>query len=300
MLDRSPDPYHSNPFIPTRQLPFTYPLKYLALALKATAPVKIVALGSSSTAGRDKVLPYPCRLERMLRVSYDQKPEPNNFPILNVLNRGRGGEDARNENDRLERDVIGENPVMVIWQVGTNEPWKNVPFEPIRKAITDGVTRLQQQPLDLILMDPQYVPALTAPDEFRERTEAMQKLIAEIANDRKVNVFGRYELMRGWHLDEKVSFDNIIDMEDPDRLHQGDWSTQRVAWELWKLITDSVDEIWKAQAAAAASSGSGGASSTVSPKPPSPQVKPQQANKPPQASKASQLKPGGRRSKQRL
>jgi lysophospholipase L1-like esterase len=243
MLDRGPNGDHPNPYIPTRLLPFPYPLTNLAMALRAAAPVKIVALGSSSTAGRADVVPYPYRLERQLRVTYDQNGS-NSFPIVNVLNRGKGGEDARIEFERLDRDVIAENPVLVIWQVGTNEPWKNEDPAPIRQAIANGLARLKQYPIDVIMMDPQYVPALTAPEAFLKRTEAMQRMIAELAAAAKVNLFARYEMMHAWHRDEKVAFDNIIDTSDPDRLHQNDASTQRVAWELWKAITDSVKTVW--------------------------------------------------------
>jgi len=46
---------------------FTYPLTHLAEALKRQRKVKIVAIGSSSTAGEGKIIPYPNRLEPLLR-----------------------------------------------------------------------------------------------------------------------------------------------------------------------------------------------------------------------------------------
>jgi lysophospholipase L1-like esterase len=246
MLDRGPPgDGHYNPYIPTRLLPFPYPLTNLANALRRTAPVKIVALGSSSTAGRADVVPYPYRLERNLRVAYDQSWPPNSYPIVNVLNRGKGGEDAESEFNRLERDVIDEGPVLVIWQIGTNEPWKNEkPMPLIRQAIAKGLKRLKQLPIDVIVMDPQYVPALVFPEAFLNRTEAMQHMIAELADAAKVNLFARYEMMRAWHHDEKVPFDSIIDTSDSDRLHQNDSSTQRVASELSAAIMASVKTVW--------------------------------------------------------
>ena len=95
--------------------------------IQCRGPVKIVAIGSSSTAGEGGIAPYPCRLETALR-------DPNNWPpngadrfkkrMIDVINRGVGGEEAPDERDRLERDVIDENPSLVIWQVGTNAVWK--------------------------------------------------------------------------------------------------------------------------------------------------------------------------------
>jgi len=254
MLDRGPPGEgHFNSYIPTRLLPFRYPLINLAKALRQTSPVKIVAFGSSSTAGRGEVVPYPYRLERRLRDAYDQNWDPKNYPIVNVLNRGKGGEDAETEFNRLERDVIDESPVLVIWQVGTNEAWKNnKPLSIIRQAIEKGLVRLKQLPIDVIVMDPQYVPALITPEAFLKRTEAMQQTIAELADAAKVNLFARYEMMRAWRLDEGVSLDNIVDTTDSDRLHQNDPSTQRVAFELCEAIKASVARAWTEMDTAAA------------------------------------------------
>ena len=257
MLDRSPDPNHANPFMPTRQLPFTYPLTNLAAALRnPPAPVKIIAIGSSSTAGRGTtVLPYPYRLEAFLRDYYKDKIPADPNRIINVINRGKGGEDAPEELKRLDRDVLEEKPVMVIWQVGTNAAFKSENLTDVRHAIAAGLDRLKAQERDILLMDPQYVPALIWPDTFRQRAEEVQGLIREAADAAQVNLFGRYELMRAWHQHEKIPLDNLVDPDDPDRLHQSDWSTRRVAWELWNLMTRSVDELWKkADVAAAAKS----------------------------------------------
>jgi hypothetical protein len=49
--------------IPAELITFKYPLRYFSAALRGTAPVRIVAMGSSSTAGREDVVPYPHRLD---------------------------------------------------------------------------------------------------------------------------------------------------------------------------------------------------------------------------------------------
>jgi len=59
-------------------------------------------------------------------------------------------------------------------------------------------------------------------------------------------------MMRAWHHDEKVPFDNIIDTSDSDRLHQNDSSTQRVASELSAAIWASVKKVSDQMDAAAA------------------------------------------------
>ena len=73
--------------VPTEFISLKYPLPHLAEALRGKGPVRIVAMGSSSTAGREDVVPYPHRLEMYLRVPYKDR-----FPELriDVLNRGQG------------------------------------------------------------------------------------------------------------------------------------------------------------------------------------------------------------------
>ena len=81
--------------VPSEFVSFKYPLRHLAAALLGEAPVRIVAIGSSSTAGRGDVVPYPHRLEMYLRVRYGEEQFPN--LKIDVLNRGKGGEEAIEE-----------------------------------------------------------------------------------------------------------------------------------------------------------------------------------------------------------
>lgn len=77
------------------------PLKRFTERLMQGAPVKIVAFGSSSTAGAGATTPennYPNRLAAELKERFPGVP-------VQVINRGVGGEDAREMLARLDRDV---------------------------------------------------------------------------------------------------------------------------------------------------------------------------------------------------
>ena len=63
-------------------------------------------------------MPYPPRLEMYLRVRYGEEQFPN--LNIDVLNRGKGGEEAVEELARFDADIFAESPSLVIWQVGTN------------------------------------------------------------------------------------------------------------------------------------------------------------------------------------
>src|SRR5579872_1961934 len=183
-------------------------------------PVKIVALGSSTTAGEGRILAYPYRLEVLLRATYTPQNQPN--PMINVLNRGVGGEEAPKEFDRMPQDVVAEQPSLVIWQVGTNSVWQPSDQNPPSReatidAVRQGIALLRQKcKADIILMDPQYVPAMLTADKIKA-THAMVEAIAAVAKQTTVNLFGRFELMRQLH--EAASFGLIVDPTDNDHLH---------------------------------------------------------------------------------
>src|SRR6266702_2625687 len=96
---------------------FQYPLPHLKAALQFQQKVRIVAIGSSSTAGVAPVLPYPPRLEMLLRQKFPNQEFPNQ--MINVINRGISGQEAPDELLRFQ-SVFDEAPALVIWQVGTN------------------------------------------------------------------------------------------------------------------------------------------------------------------------------------
>jgi hypothetical protein len=220
--------------LPDAVIGFKYPLPRLAQALKTDNPVRIVAMGSSSTAGRADVVPYPHLLEMYLRVAAQN-------PKIDVLNRGRGGEEAIEELRRFDADIFDEAPSMVIWQVGANAVFhEKYPIEEVAAAIETGLKRLLVHPIamDVMLIDPQYVPGMLV-DDKAELSERMVRLISEVAERNKVSVFHRWALMRHWHVHNNVAFERMLDPTDPDKLHQSDASTQRLSRGLCDTIMNA-------------------------------------------------------------
>jgi hypothetical protein len=221
--------------VPDEFVRLKYPLPHFKKALLGKAPVRIVAMGSSSTAGREDVVPYPHRLEMYLRVHYGTE----RFPDLriDVLNRGRGGEEAGDELKRFERDIFAEKPSLVIWQVGTNAVFHGDNIDQAAADIATGLQLLSGKPLDVLLIDPQYTPAMLF-DGKAEASERIVSLISAAADKAKVNLFRRWALMRHWHVHDNVGFDQLFDPTDSnDKLHQSDWSTLLVARAMSDAIT---------------------------------------------------------------
>lgn len=218
-----------NLHIPVRAEALEYPLPILAERLARKGAVKIVAIGSSSTAGEGDIVPYPCRLEVALRNKYKNR-------MIDVINRGIGGEEAPQEKARMQ-DVIDEKPALTIWQVGTNAVWqKGHNVDDVAKAIKEGLDLLKNAHTDVILMDLQYAPAVLTDDKI-DATRRMLSLIRQRAAEANVGVFRRFDMMRKFVEIERHSFDTIIDPGDTDRLHQSDFAARRVGYELGEVIT---------------------------------------------------------------
>jgi lysophospholipase L1-like esterase len=209
---------------------FDLPLPRLAFRIAAGLPLKIVAIGSSSTYGAGASSPtnsYPSRLEVELK---------RHFPghEITVINRGVNGEEAPDMLARFETGVIEEDPHLVIWQVGTNALLRDRPLDPRAVVLHKGLARLKRIFTEVVLMDPQYAPRVLAKPDH----EAVVAQIAQIAKEEKVDVLRRYQMMRHWHETEGMPFETFV---SPDGLHMNDWSYSCLAKSLGATIAEAVN-----------------------------------------------------------
>jgi lysophospholipase L1-like esterase len=206
-----------------------YPLTRTARRIAAGEPLRIVAIGSSSTAGTgasSQAATYPSRLAVELEEI---------FPSLAVtmVNRGIGGEKAADMVARFKGEVFADEPDLVLWQVGTNSVLGNDPLKPTEETIADGVRQLKARQVDVVLIDAQFAPKVTA----KPNTEAMVTFMAHTAKQQHVDIFRRFTLMRRWVELERIPVETFI---SPDMLHMNDWSYACVAKVLAHAIHDTV------------------------------------------------------------
>jgi acyl-CoA thioesterase I len=207
---------------------FLYPLTRTARRLALGAPIKIVAIGSSSTFGAgasSASASYPGRLAVELKALF---PEND----ITVLNRGVNGDEAEQMLARMEKDVIAEKPDLVLWQVGSNSVLRNNPLAPHAAMIHDGIVRLKASGADVVLIDPQYAPKVIS----QPSCEGMVALIAAAAKADSVNLFRRFAMMRHWHDVEHMPFDKFLSR---DEIHMNDWSYGCVAKSLATAIAEA-------------------------------------------------------------
>ena len=217
---------------------FKYPLRNLTQSLKRQRKTRIVAIGSSSTAGERsptgeiKIVPFPPRLELALRLwSFGR--------MIDVLTRGVRGQEATDEMSRFEPDVIAEAPALVIWQVGTNAVFREgvYSFDEVAASIEAGIDWLAALPIDVVLMDLQYTTALVKPETKLESARKMVSLISTAAEKKGVNLFRRFALMERWFLQDGILLEELVDPGDNDHLHMSDWATNCVTKALFEAIT---------------------------------------------------------------
>ena len=214
--------------VATDQVRLDFPLPRTAQLLVTGLPIKIVALGSSSTFGAGASTPaasYPSRLaEELVRRFPGQK--------FTVLNRGAGGEDVSNMLARLDTAVIREKPDLVLWQVGTNSVLRDKSVQPHAALLREGLSRLKATGADVVLIDPQYAPRVLA----KPNVGGMVSLIATTAKAENVSLFHRFDLMRHWYETEHLPFDTFI---SADGLHMNDWSYACLANALGMAIAEA-------------------------------------------------------------
>jgi acyl-CoA thioesterase-1 len=190
------------------------PLPRFAFRLSGGLPIRVVAIGSSSTAGAGASSPehsYPNRLEFELG---------RHFPGhgFTVVNRGVNGEEAADMVARFETAVIPEAPHLVLWQVGTNSLLRDHPLNERSTILHEGLERLKKTRADVVLIDPQFAPRVIAKGETTDATVAY---LEAVAKKEKIGLFGRYAVMRHWQQVDGLAFDMFV---SPDGLHMNDWS----------------------------------------------------------------------------
>jgi hypothetical protein len=207
---------------------FDVPLNRVAIRLATGRPLRIVAIGSSSTYGAGastRANTYPARLQMELGRHFPSHP-------ITVINHGVNGEEAGDMLARFNSDVIDERPHLVLWQVGTNALLRDRPLDQRATVLHEGLARLKSIRMDVALVDPQFAPKVIA----KANAERTVEQVAETAKDESVGVFRRYAMMRRWYEVDRMPFASFI---SPDGLHLNDWSYACLAKWIGFAIADA-------------------------------------------------------------
>lgn len=202
---------------------FRRPLRALSRAVRASRPVKVLAIGSSSTAGVGASSPsatYVAKLETTLEGTFKGLD-------FDVIGRGMSGEVAQGAADRMKKEVEQAMPDLVVWQVGTNDAIRHVSIDRFKECLRTTLAWLKEHRIDVALIDPQFGETLTKDAHYEEVVAA----IAEVARENRVLLVDRFEAMRELH---RVHGDRFY--LTSDNLHMNDTGHRCMAEQLARSI----------------------------------------------------------------
>jgi acyl-CoA thioesterase I len=158
-------------------------------AIRERRPLKVVAIGSSSTRGvgaSSWAATYPEVMQREL-----QRLVPG--LSVDLVNSGINGETIPGQLARLDSDALQSRPDLVIWQLGGNDVIFRIGGLPdeLDQQVTDGARRIRAAGSDAVLMDLQNSPLVTRSGTYK----AMNAMIARAAQASGSGHFPRFELM---------------------------------------------------------------------------------------------------------
>jgi len=217
---------------PPSVLEYGAPLSHVGKRLAKGLPVRIVAIGSSSTWGvgaSDWQHSYPSQLAAKLQRHFPHNP-------ITVENKGISGEETGQMLARFDRDVLTERPDLVVWQIGSNEILRGHDPSLFRRQAEEGVKRLTQAGIDVVLMDVQYSPRLLK----NPQAALFNDILRDIAAKSKLALLDRFEAMHYWVASGQMELAELVTKDD---LHMTDTGYRCTGELLAKLIEDDLPKL---------------------------------------------------------
>jgi lysophospholipase L1-like esterase len=184
-------------------------LPHFSWALQSGRPVRIIAIGSSSTEGVGASSPtrtYPAQLRALLELALPSR----DFEVVNL---GVGGEVAATTDQRLRRAIPMQHPDLVIWQVGTNDALRNIPLADFERTLRGTLGFLKARGQDVLLVGMQWTRKFAANPTY----VAVRDVTARVAAEQGVTLVSRFDAMR-----RVAEINGREDLIGPDHLHMND------------------------------------------------------------------------------
>jgi acyl-CoA thioesterase-1 len=213
--------------VPNADIATPVPLPRLAEKLGQKQPIRILAIGSSSTRGIGATAPrktYPAQLKSILDKAL-------NGTEAQIINRGVSGELAQVTAERLRTEVALEKPDVVLWQVGTNDALSRVAPSDFENTVRSTVKWLQENKIDLVLVGVQYTPKFARDDSYFGIREALRN----VAASEDVLYVRRYDAMQ--YLSHARTAENLVSGDD---LHLNDLGYQCMAEHVARSVIASL------------------------------------------------------------
>lgn len=198
--------------------------------VRAGAPLRILAIGSSSTAGVGASQPnrnYPAQLAQRLI-------EALGPGSVEVTNAGVSGESAPATVKRLEQFLAQANkPDLVLWQVGTNDAiFGNTP-ERLGALVRQGISAAASTQVAILLIDQQYFVSPLKRADYERFVAAVD----DVAAAESTPLLPRYAMLKAWAAEDPKGFRDLFWW---DRFHMNDAGYACLAQLLAVAVADAV------------------------------------------------------------
>lgn len=183
-----------------------------ARALREGQPLRILAIGSSSTAGVGASSAdnnYPSQLVRRLSGALGEGR-------VAMVNAGVSGETGPSTLARLQSLVASQPaPHLVLWQVGTNDVIFGGDPARLRATVADGLAAIAASGAAVVVIDQQYFPGISDLGRY----EAFVAAVHAAASARGAPLLRRYAMMKQWAAEDPKGFRGTLSW---DSFHMND------------------------------------------------------------------------------
>jgi hypothetical protein len=163
------------------------PLRVVRRALVEKRPIRVLAVGTSSTfgaGGTTAVANYPVRLEN------DIEGLLRGIDV-EMTSRSITGDITDAATERLRLEIADSRPDLLVWQVGSGDAMARVEEQDFTNALTRMLEWLATHHVDVVLIDPQFAPGLAEDEQYKR----IVTVIAEVARKQRVLLVHRYDAM---------------------------------------------------------------------------------------------------------
>lgn len=176
------------------------PLTVVRKALKEKRPIRVLAVGTSSSLGGDgptALASYPVRLEN------DIEGLLRGIDV-EMTSRAIAAEISDEATQRLQLEVAELKPDLLVWQVGTNDAMARVEKEAFAGPLERMLKWLATNHIDVVLIDPQYVEKVANDEHYK----MIVATIAEVARGHRVLLVHRFDAMADMARQDKARPDD--------------------------------------------------------------------------------------------
>lgn len=170
-----------------------------------------------------------------------------------VINAGVGGNNTNNLLERLDKDVLMQNPDLVVLMVGTNDMLnsnKMNSYEVYDKNLKELVFKLKKEGFEIVLMSPPPVDSIYLFERHGKKmfTEtpnvkmaAVRQIVSQIANDNNLKFIDLFQVFKEMKLpkhNEDLFFKNSKNSNKRDGVHPTDLGYQFIGETVFYFLKE--------------------------------------------------------------